>query len=136
VIDEAAVRAWVDGYERAWRTAGTDGLATLFSSGATYQQAPFMEPVRGLEAIEVLWDAEREGHDEPFAMTAEVVAVTHPRAVVRVEVRYGKPGGVHYKDLWVLELGDDGRCVAFEEWPFWPDGPGATPDRGGSGSSP
>jgi hypothetical protein len=113
---------WVARYEAAWRAPGTDLLAGLFTRDATYRTAPFAEPFRGLPAIAELWEAERAGPDEPFTMTAEPVAASDGRAVVRVEVRYGAPNHTHYRDLWVLHLGDDGRCHAFEEWPFWPPG--------------
>jgi hypothetical protein len=44
-------------------------------------------------------------------------------AVVRAEVGYGDPVRQEYRDLWVLRLGNDGRCSWFEEWPFWPERP-------------
>jgi ketosteroid isomerase-like protein len=119
-------RGWVARYEAAWRTSGTDLLAGLFTDDAVYRPAPFAEPVHGLAAIARMWEAERAGPDEPFTMTAESVAASDGRAVVRVEVRYGAPGHEHYRDLWVLHLDDDGRCHQFEEWPFWPPG---TPGR-------
>jgi hypothetical protein len=28
-----------------------------------------------------------------------------------------------WRDLWVLRFDADGRCTAFEEWPFVPDQP-------------
>ena len=55
-------------------------------------------------------------------MTSEVVAASDARAVVRVEVQYDPPVGRLYRDLWVLHFAADGRCAAFEEWPFWPPG--------------
>jgi ketosteroid isomerase-like protein len=122
MISEPSVYAWIERYEQAWRTAGTDGLAVLFTNDATYQAAPFLEPHRGLAAIRELWDGERDGPDEEFTMAFEVVAVTEPRAVARLEVRYDPPDGQLYRDLWVMEFADDGRCRAFEEWPFWPEG--------------
>jgi hypothetical protein len=121
VIDEASVRSWVESYERAWRTAGTGPVDELFAPDATYQMAPFQEPHRGLPAIRVLWEAERVGPDEEFEMDFEVVAVDEPRAVVRLEVRYGRPHHPVFRDLWVLEFAGDGRCRAFEEWPFSPE---------------
>jgi hypothetical protein len=118
MIDESKVKAWVDGYERIWRTAGTEQIAELFTNDATYQMHPFLEPHRGLEAIRVLWDAERASHDEEFEMRSSVVAVDGPRAVVRVEVRYGPPRPRHFRDLWILDFAPDGKCQAFEEWPM------------------
>jgi hypothetical protein len=126
----ARARAWVAGYERAWRTAGTDLLAELFTAEARYVPAPFATPIRGLGAIAAMWEDERDGPDEEFVMTAEVVAASDGRAVVRVEVRYGPPRHAHYRDLWIVHLDDDDRCHTFEEWPFWP--PGTTGSIAGS----
>ena len=111
---------WVAAYERAWRTPGTEALAGLFTPDATYQQAPYAEPVTGLAAIGRMWEDEREGPDEVFAMTSEVLAADGDTAVVRAEVRYGEPVGQEWRDLWVMRFAGDGRCAAFEEWPFAP----------------
>jgi ketosteroid isomerase-like protein len=115
------VSRWVTAYEATWRTPGTDGLAALFAEGATYLVSPWAEPVIGLAAIAELWEAERERPDEEFTMTSSVVAVDGSAAVVRAEVHYAR--GETWRDLWVLEFDDDGRCRAFEEWPFAPEQP-------------
>jgi ketosteroid isomerase-like protein len=126
---------WTARYEAAWRTPGTELLAGLFTHDATYLPAPFAEPLQGLADIARMWEAERAGPDEPFTMTAEPVAASDGRAVVRVEVRYGPPTHAHYRDLWVVHLRDDGLCHLFEEWPFWPPGtPGTI--AGADASSP
>lgn len=118
------VAAWVAAYERAWRSAGTGALAGLFAPDATYRQGPYDEPVTGLPAIARMWEAERAGPTEVFHMTSEVVAVDGDTAVVRVEVWYGDPVQQEFRDLWVIRFAADGRCAAFEEWPFAPDSPG------------
>jgi ketosteroid isomerase-like protein len=122
-VDRSDVERWVDGYERAWRTAGTDRLRDLFSHDASYLASPWAPPVEGLSAIARFWDDEREGADEPFTMAREILAVDGTTAVVRVSVDYD--GGQatpaqRWRDLWVIRFDDDGRCVAFEEWPFAP----------------
>jgi SnoaL-like domain len=117
------VERWVDGYERAWRTAGTDELGDLFSPNASYLPSPWAPPVEGLEAITGFWEDEREGPDEPFTMAREILAVDGATAVVRVSVDYGGEGATaaqRWRDLWIMRFDDDGRCVAFEEWPFAP----------------
>lgn len=121
MIDNQSLQAWVGAYERLWRTSGTDQVGELFTTDATYRMAPFKEPHRGLDAIRRLWDAERDGPDEGFTMTFDLVAVEDPRAVVRVEVLYGPPKREHFRDLWILEFAPDGRCSSFEEWPFTPE---------------
>jgi SnoaL-like protein len=129
VIDRSHVHGWVEEYERVWRTAGTDQVAALFTDDATYRMSPFQEePYRGVTAIGRLWEAERSGPDEAFTMTFDVVAVEDPRAVIRVEVRYGPPLHEHWRDLWIVEFDTDGRCRSFEEWPFSPDWPLPKPE--------
>lgn len=115
----ATVEAWVREYERLWRTAGTAGLADLFTTDISYRPSPWATPVEGLPALAEFWEAERDGPDEPFTMDARVIAVDGPTAVVRVGVEYGASGD-RWRDLWVLQFADDGRCTAFEEWPFAP----------------
>jgi hypothetical protein len=119
-VDRAGVESWVAGYERAWRTPGTEVLGELFTPDATYRFDPYEEPVRGLDALGPWWEGGRDGPDESFTMRSDVVAVDGDVAVVRVEVAYGQPVRQEYRDLWVVRFGPDGRCVAFEEWPFWP----------------
>jgi ketosteroid isomerase-like protein len=115
-----AASAWVAGYERAWRAAGTEQLRELFTEEATYRMSPYEEPAIGLAEIGALWERERQGPDEEFTIEHEVVAVDGDTAVVRLEVRYGGPERLQYRDLWVLHFATDGRCDKFEEWPFWP----------------
>ena len=131
MTERATVEAWVRDYERLWRTEGTDGLAELFTADASYLPSPWARPIVGLPAIAEFWESERTGPDEAFTMASEVIAVDGSTAVVRVSVEYGASGS-RWRDLWVLELGEDGRCTAFEEWPFAPgqsdghDQPGIT----------
>jgi uncharacterized protein (TIGR02246 family) len=125
VTDRVRVRQWLAAYEAAWRAAGTEGLAGIFTDDASYLQSPYEEPVVGLDAIRRMWDEEREGPDEVFAIATEILAVDGATAVVRAEVRYGDPVRQEYRDLWIVHLGDDGRCRRFEEWPYWPGEPRA-----------
>ncbi len=130
-MDRAQLSDWIEEYERAWRTPGTEALTGLFAEDATYSTAPYETPHSGLAAIEEMWDAERLGPDEGFEMTSDVVAVEGDTGVVRVEVRYGPPKGKEYRDLWVVRLDEAGLCFHFEEWPFWPPAQNGAPAAGG-----
>jgi hypothetical protein len=129
-MDREHLTGWIAAYQRAWRTAGTQTLATIFTAEATYRQGPYRKPVVGLPAIARMWEHERDGPEEVFHMTSEVVAVEGNTAVVRVGVRYGTPVGQEYRDLWIMRFAEDGRCSSFEEWPFWPGQPTAAPPAG------
>src|SRR3954452_23915845 len=100
-MDRAQLGEWIQRYERAWRTAGTDVLAELFTEDATYSTAPYEKPHRGLEAIGEMWEAERLGPDEDFEMSCEILAVEGDTGVARVEVRYHAPKDKEYRDLWI-----------------------------------
>jgi ketosteroid isomerase-like protein len=132
-MDRSEVAAWVDAYERAWRTPGTEVLRALFAPDVTYVYDPYEEPVRGLDALGPWWEEGRDGPDEVFTMTSEVVAADGDVAVARVEVAYGEPVRQEYRDLWVLRFDAAGRCAHFEEWPFWP-GHGPSPSTGAPAS--
>ena len=129
VVSREQVGDWVTAYERAWRTPGTGGLAGIFTEDAVYRQGPYDEPVTGLPAIAVMWEAEREGPGEVFRMTSSIVAADGDTAVVRLEVSYGDPVRQEYRDLWVVRFAGDGRCASFEEWPFWPEQAHQAPGR-------
>lgn len=120
-MERTGVEHWVAAYERSWRTPGTEHLAQLFAPNATYRPSPWANAVSGLDAIGRFWESERKGPDEAFEMASDVVAVEGNTAVVRVAVDYLQPPFPRWRDLWIIEFGDDGRCTAFEEWPFAPD---------------
>lgn len=122
-MDRQHAAAWVAAYERAWRSPGTDGLAEIFTADAVYRPGPYHDPIVGLADIGRMWEEEREGPDEDFEMTSEIVAVDGDAAVVRVEVRYGRPVHQEYRDLWIMQFADDQLCRSFEEWPSWPGKP-------------
>jgi hypothetical protein len=121
MVSRKTVESWIAAYERAWRTEGTETLSGIFSEGASYRMSPYEDPVIGLAAIGRLWESEREGPDEEFEISHEIVAVEADTAVVRVAVEYGR--GTSYRDLWIARFAGDGRCREFEEWPFWPEKP-------------
>jgi hypothetical protein len=90
---------------------------------ASYLPSPWARPLAGLDEIAAFWEAERVGPDEVFTLTSDVVTVDGGTAVVRVAVTYGPLGNQHWRDLWVVQFAEDGRCSSFEEWPFAPDQP-------------
>jgi ketosteroid isomerase-like protein len=129
-MDRAQLSEWLAGYERAWRTPGTEALADLFTEDAIYSTAPYEKPHRGLETIGEMWEEERLDPDEEFEMSNEIVAVEGDTGVVRVEVQYHEPRNKEYRDLWIVRLNDAGLCFEFEEWPFWPPDQHGAPAAG------
>jgi ketosteroid isomerase-like protein len=127
IVTRESVLDWLSKYETAWRTAGTAALAELFTDDASYSTAPYDPPSNGLTEIGKMWEQEREGPDEQFTMTSEVVAIDGDTAVARLKVDYAGPPAREYRDLWIIRFDRAGRCRAFEEWPFWPGQPKTAP---------
>jgi hypothetical protein len=109
---------WIDSYEAIWRSG--EGVEELFTPDASYTSSPYCKPYVGYDAIKEFWKRET-GEGEEFTMDREIVAVEGDTGVVRLEVEYTAPQRRHYRDLWIVTLNADGRCTAFEEWPFWPE---------------
>ena len=82
-----------------------------------------------MDSIRQMWDEDRQGPGEVFSLATEILAVDGPTAVVRAEVRYGEPVRQEYRDLWIMQMRDDGRCSWFEEWPYWPGRPYSARDE-------
>jgi uncharacterized protein (TIGR02246 family) len=121
MADEGRVRAWIDGYVRAWNSNDSADIAALFTDDAAYYTAPFRDPWRGRAAIVDGWLGRK---DEPGETTFDwhPVVVTDDVAVVQGVTTY--PEQV-FSNLWVIRLNADGRCRMFTEW--WmehPRGPG------------
>lgn len=74
---------WLAGYEQAWRSFGTSGLAGLFTTDIQYRPSPWRDPVTGLDTLGAWWEGERDGPDEEFTVGYEVLAVDGSVAVVR-----------------------------------------------------
>jgi hypothetical protein len=128
VVRRDHVARWLEGYEEAWRTPGSDRLAELFTPDVSYSSSPWAEPVVGLDELAMFWEAERDGPDEVFTMSSEVIAVDADIAIVRVWVEYGNDPDTPWRDLWVLRFAAGGRVASFEEWPFRPDQEDGHPD--------
>lgn len=113
MTDRTAARAWLDGYQRAWRTNDAGDIRALFTSDAEYRTEPYADPWRGHDDIVAGW---LEARDAPDAYTFEgdVLGIDGDLVFFEGVTRYA--GGRNYNNLWVVRLGDDGRAHAYTEW--------------------
>ena len=118
-VERVDLERWMEAYERAWRAPGTDAAAALFADDAAYLMHPFAEPVEGSRrsAASGTPSARRASASQWRGGSSRWRATW---GSCRLEVRYTAPEDELFRDLWIVRLGADGRCVAFEEWPFAP----------------
>jgi hypothetical protein len=116
-MNETIITTWIEQYIRAWRGEDGIGVDDVFSADATYRTSPFDDVVAGLDAIRTLWH-ERTEPDESFEVRYEIVAIEGDIAVIKLDVEYMEPRHQAWKDIWIIQLDNEGLCFAFEEWPL------------------
>ncbi|WP_084964427.1 YybH family protein [Thermoactinospora rubra] len=106
------LKAWIDGYVRAWNSNDPDDIASLFTDDARYHTEPFSAPWEGREEIVANWLARA---DQPGEANFEwrTVAVDGDVGVVQGTTRYPDQT---FSNLWVIRFSPDGRCREFTEW--------------------
>jgi uncharacterized protein (TIGR02246 family) len=110
--------AWVEGYERAWRSNDRDDISSLFTDDARYLASPGSDAVVGRDAIVEWWLAHADGPDDA-TFSYEVIGVDGRRGFVQGVTTYRASADQPertYDNLWVIDLADDGRASSYTEW--------------------
>jgi hypothetical protein len=117
-MDVKTFRHWLDAMIRAWESRDPLAARALFSDDATYQETPFDEPMRGIEAIFRYWSEVPKVQDE-VKCECEVLAVAEGLGVARWRttfVRIPSRVRVELDGILTVRLDDRGRCREFLEW--------------------
>lgn len=101
------------GYLRAWESNDPGDIGSLFADDATMRFAPYGEAHRGEDAILEAWLSRGDLPGE-WEFEWRPVAIDGDLAIIEGETRYRN--GRIYSNLWLIRLGDDGRCRSFVEW--------------------
>ena len=123
-MDRKSLQLWLDKYVEAWRTYDPAHIGDLFGEDALYIYSPWDEdnPVRGREAIVAEWRKERDPSGSWEARYVPV-AVEGNIGVAKGLTRYVRPDGVvdrEFKNIFVLQFDEAGRCERFTEWYMQP----------------
>src|SRR5690242_14691781 len=114
-MSDDAVRAWVEGYRKAWLSNDPADIRALFTEDAVYRFEPDdPDPWVGADTIVANWlkepdspgDHEFEWHPVPEELGVVQGVTTYDDGARRVV----------YDNLWVIDLDDDGRAREFTEW--------------------
>lgn len=114
----APLRRWIDAYREAWETNDPGAVASLFTVDGVYRIEPWWI-LRGTEEIVSGWleHADKPG-DTSFHWWH--VARDGDLWIVEARTRYHNLGK-EYSNLWLVDLGREGRARAFTEWwKQWP----------------
>ena len=111
---DRAIRAWVDGYVKAWNSNDRDDIGSLFTDDAVYLTEPHATPWEGRDAIVREWI---ENKDEPGETIFEydVLCIAGDLGIITGVTMYRDPPR-GYSNLWEITLAEDGRASRFVEW--------------------
>jgi len=109
---------WLDSYGRAWERRNPQAAADLFAEDGTYQVTPFLEPMRGKQAILEYWtNVAQTQQDIHFGY--EILAVTPEHGIARWWASFViVPPGLQTKldGIFLISLDENGRCHSLREW--------------------
>jgi SnoaL-like domain len=117
-MNAESFQAWLDSYRSAWEARDPQAAQALFAEGATYQETPFDEPLRGREAVFAYW-AEAPRTQDQVRFKGEVLAVSERGGVARWQASFVRvPSGVRVEldGIFLVQLDQENRCREFQEW--------------------
>lgn len=118
IMDPAVFKSWLDDYGRAWETRDPQVVARLFAEEATYQETPFVEPLRGRSAISEYWsNATRT--QEQIRFGYEVLAFGEGSGVTHWWVSFFRlPSRTPVKldGIFVVTFDQVGLCHKLQGW--------------------
>jgi hypothetical protein len=114
----AAFKSWLDAYSRAWENRNPEAATALFTENGTYQVTPFLEPMRGREAIFKYWSE--------VARTEENIKFEYEILVANADLNIARwaaslvivPAGpqTQLDGIFLISLDEQGRCKSLREW--------------------
>jgi hypothetical protein len=113
-----AFARWLDAYGRAWESRDPQAAADLFTEDGSYQVTPFLEPMRGRQAILEYWTSVAQT-EQNIHFGYEILAVTPEHGIARWWSSFLRvPPGLPTKldGIFLISLDENGRCRSLREW--------------------
>jgi uncharacterized protein (TIGR02246 family) len=113
-----AFASWLDAYGQAWERRDPQAAAALFAEDGTYQVTPFVEPMRGRQAILDYWTHIAQT-EQNIQFGYEILAVTPDQGIARWWSSFLiVPPGLQTKldGIFLISLDETGRCRSLREW--------------------
>jgi len=109
---------WLDSYGQAWERRNPQAAADLFAEDGTYQVTPFLEPMRGKQAILKYWTHVAQT-EQTIQFGYEILAVTPEHGIARWWASFViVPPGLQTKldGIFIISLDENSRCHSLREW--------------------
>ena len=110
---------WLDVYGRAWERQDVDAFVACYAEDAVYHWGPWGEPLRGHDEIRAATE-QATAQQEDIQFGHELLAITPDgRGIARWWVSIKQKGEDTIEEnegIFLVTLGEDGRCTDFREW--------------------
>jgi uncharacterized protein (TIGR02246 family) len=116
-MERRSFETWLERYGRAWRDRNAQAAADLYTEDGTYQVTPFVDPLRGRQAIFEYWSGVAQTQRD-IQFDYEVLAVTPEFGIARWRASFViVPQGLQTKldGIFLISLDGDGRCRSLRE---------------------
>ena len=117
-MELATFKSWLDAYGRAWESRDPQAAADLFTEDGKYQVTPFLEPIRGRQAIFEYWSHVAQT-EKGIRFGYEVLSLTSEMGIARWWASFVRvPPGLQTKldGIFLICLDSDCRCKSLREW--------------------
>src|SRR6267378_4677016 len=116
--DRVAFKSWLDAYAQAWEDRNPEAATALFTESGTYQVTPFLEPMRGRNAIFEYW-SEVARTEENIRFGYEILVANSEFNIARWSASFViVPPGLQtpLDGIFLISLDAEGRCKSLQEW--------------------
>jgi uncharacterized protein (TIGR02246 family) len=117
-MNDSMFRNWLIAYGRAWQNRDPQAAARLYTDDGTYQVTPFLEPLRGRQAILEYWN-EVAHTEEQIAFQHQILVTTGEIGIAHWQVSFVRtPPGLPTKldGIFLIRLNEAGLCTSLREW--------------------
>jgi ketosteroid isomerase-like protein len=129
---EAAARAWVEGWSRAWPARDAEAVADLYTPDAVYRSHPFREAHRGRTGVIEYARSAFAEEDAVEFWFGEPVAAGDRAAVEYWAILDAGGKGLTLAGTTVIRFAPDGRCREHRD--YWSIQEGRRPPPEGWGT--
>lgn len=118
-MDFHSFQSWLEAYKRAWETRDPQAVGELFSEDATYQETPFVAPLRGRTAIRRYWSDVVERSQEQIRFGYEILSIAGNVGIAHWWASFARLASgkkVALDGIFLLTFDAQDRCEALREW--------------------
>jgi limonene-1,2-epoxide hydrolase len=117
-MNRASLQSWLEAYRRAWEERDAEAAVELYSEDATYQETPFVPPMRGRNALLEYWKNVARTQDE-IGVSCEVIAICEGLCFARWHATFTRlptRTRLELDGIFLLTFDQLGKCTALREW--------------------